>query len=133
MRFKDWQHRLIAYMHDSVRRPFEEGKHDCALFAASAVDAMTGHDYAAPYRGRYKTTKGGYRILRKDGFENHVALAAAHLEEIAPAFARPGDLAVIPTDEGPSLGVVQGERVYCLGPTGLGLLPLSSATRAFRV
>lgn len=132
-RHNDWRTRLIAYMHDTVRRPFEEGVHDCALFAAGAVEAMTGEDYAAPYRGRYSTTLGGLRILRKDGFEDHVALAASHCEEIPPAFACPGDLAVIPTDDGPSLGVVQGERVYCLLPNGLGLEPLSSATRAFRV
>lgn len=132
-RYTDWQPRLIAYMHECVRKPFQEGIHDCALFAANAVAAMTGQDYAAPYRGRYTTTKGGLRILRKDGFDDHVALAAAHLEEVPPAFARPGDIAEIPTDDGPSLGVVQGERVYCLLPSGLGLLPLSSAVRAFRV
>lgn len=133
MRRADWQAHLIAYLHDAVRQPFEEGAHDCALFAAGAVAAMTGMDYAASYRGRYTTTLGGLRILRRDGFEDHVALAAAHCEEVPPAFARPGDLAVIPTADGPSLGVVQGERVYCLLPIGLGLEPLSSAVRAFRV
>ncbi|MDA3888699.1 MAG: hypothetical protein PF443_07845 [Allgaiera sp.] len=132
-RFTDWQSRLISYLHDVLRRPFQEGMHDCALFAAGAVEAMTGEDYAAPYRGRYTTTLGGLRILRKDGYDDHVALAAAHLAEVPGAFAQPGDLAVIPTDDGPSLGVVQGDRVYCLLPIGLGLEPLSSATRAFRV
>ena len=88
---------------------------------------------AADWRGRYSTMRGGLRVLRKAGFEDHIALAAAHFPEVPPLMAQPGDLAVVPTDDGQALGVVQGEAVYVLGPHGLGLVSILSASRAFRV
>lgn len=133
IRYTDWRPRLIEYLGEASRLPFVEGEHDCALFLAKGVRAMTGQDYAAPYRGRYTTTKGGIRILRKAGFDDHIALAAHHLPERPVAMARAGDGAVVPTDEGPALGIVQGEGVYVLGPDGMGVVPLTTAIRAFEV
>lgn len=133
MRYDDWKLRLIQHLGEAARKPYEPGVHDCALFSAGAVKAMTGVDHASRWRGRYSTLKAGQRLLRKAGFDDHIALAAAHLEEIAPAFAAPGDLAVLAHDLGPVLGVVQGENVYVLTLDRLGLLPLSDAVRAFRV
>ena len=132
-RLPDWQARLVAYLHAARLRPFAYGRHDCSLFAADCVAAMTGHDMAAPWRGRYTTLRGGIRVLRRAGFIDHIALTASLFPEIPPLSAQPGDLAVVPTDEGPALGVVQGEAVYLLGPTGLGLVSLLLAQRAFRV
>lgn len=133
MRYPDWNSRLIAYLSTVVERPVQPGIHDCALFLAGAVEAQTGTDYAAPYRGRYTTIAGGMRILRKDGFDDHIALAAHHLPEIPPAFAQPGDGAVVETPDGPALGLVQGERIYVVGPAGLLLLSRLHAIRAFGV
>jgi hypothetical protein len=131
MRQKGWQGRLVAYLDMAGRRPFVPGQHDCALFTAGAVAAMTGIDYAADYRGRYTTTRGGLRVLRRDGFADHVALAAAHF----PATGQPvpGDLAAVDSAEGPALGVVQGEFVYLLAPGGMTLAPIAAASRFFRV
>ena len=133
LRHPDWQARLVAYLHAARLRPFAYGRHDCCLFAADAVAAMTGVDIAAPWRGRYTTLRGGIRVLRRSGHRDHVALAAAHFAEIPPLSAQPGDLAVLATQAGPALGVVQGEAVYVLGPQGLGLVSLLRAHRAFRV
>lgn len=133
-RLPDWRPRLVAFLTAAQRAPFRPGQHDCALFAAGAVAAMTGQDYAAPYRGRYTTIRGGIRVLRADGFADHIALAAHHLPERPVAFARAGDLAVVPTEDGPALGVVQGAGIYVLSPAGgLSLVPLTAATRAFGV
>lgn len=133
MRAPDWRTRLTAWFAAHAREPFVHGRHDCALFAFGAVAAMGGPDLAAPWRGRYTTLRGGIRLLRRDGHEDHVALAASALEEIAPARARPGDLAVVSTPEGPALGVVSGATVHVLGPAGLALVPRGEAVRAFRV
>lgn len=133
MRLTDWQPRLTAYLAMSARAAFKEGAHDCALFAAGAVQAMTGVDYAAAYRDRYTTTRGGMRILRRDGFSDHVALAAAHLAEKPVARALPGDLAVIDTPDGPALGVVQGEGIFVLSQSGMALVPLLAACKVFEV
>lgn len=125
----DWQARLTAYLAEVRARPFADDWH-CALFAAGGVEAMTGMDLAAPYRGRWTTPRGGLRVLRRSGFADHLALAGVHLPEILPSEAWPGDVAAV--DEG-ALGIVQGRLVYVLGPSGVGLLPAEAIRRAFRV
>ncbi len=132
-RLPDWKPRLMRYLEHAARRPFKEGEHDCALFLAGGVEAMTGEDYAAPYRGRYSTTLGGLRILKKAGFEDHVALAAHHLKEKPVAFANVGDGAAVPTPDGPALGIVQGEGVYLLPPARITVYPLLRAQKVFEV
>lgn len=129
----DWRGRLRAYASAAARRPFVFGQHDCALFAAGAVEAMTGHDPASAWRGRYTTQAGGLRVIRRDGHADHIAAAAAIFAEVAPAFAQVGDLAVVPGDGGPVLGVVQGSWIWVLRPDGLGVAPLTDAVRAFEV
>lgn len=126
-----WRSRLSAYVAQVSRDPFAFGQNDCALFAAGAVLAMTGSDYAAPYRGRYTTLIGGLRHLRRAGFADHIALAAATF----PTAKRgsPGDLAVVETPDGPALGVVQGAGIYVLGPDAVHLVPLSHAATFFEV
>lgn len=129
----DWRGRLAAYIAASAERKFRPGQHDCALFAAGAVEAMTGQNLAGDLRG-YRTLNEGYAMLAKRGFKDHVALAADLLPEVAPLMAQVGDLASVSTAEHAlALGVVQGPFVYVLRPDGLGLLPLTMAQRAFRV
>ena len=128
----DWRARLGAYLATEARTPFEYGRSDCALFAAGGLYAMTGSDPAANYRGRYTTLRGGLRILRKDGFRDHVERAATLLAEVSPQRARVGDIAVVETADGPSLGVVQGEWVTVRTMIGLGFVPVDQAKRVFR-
>jgi hypothetical protein len=133
-RLPDWQSRLTAYMRATVaERKGAITEPDCALFAAGAVLAMTGTDPAAEWRNRYPTVAAGQRMLRRAGFTDHVALVATQLPEIPPAMARVGDIAVIASDGLSALGIVQGARIYVLGPTGVATVPLTSATRAFKV
>lgn len=132
-RHDDWQKNLTGYLLARSRQDWAYGTMDCALFAAGAVEAMTGVDLAEGYRGHYGTLKEGVKLLRNEGVRDHVALAAALFEEIHPAYARPGDLAVLETAEGPALGVVQGEHVYVGSPRGLKMPSRMEAVRAFRV
>ena len=132
-RLPDWRHRLHGYLQDVARTPFKPGSNDCALFLAGAVEAMRGVDYAAPYRGRYTTITGGLRILRRDGFDDHIALARHHLKEKPVAFAHVGDGAVVIGEDGPALGIVQGAAIFVLTPTGMGHVPLISAETVLEV
>ena len=106
---------------------------DCALFLAGGVAAMTGQDYAAPYRGRYTTTRGGLRILRNEGFADHLALAEHHLKREPVAFANAGDGAAVEWEGQLALGIIQGAQIYVLNEAGLALVPLSSAICALEV
>lgn len=133
MRLSDWRQRLISYLHAARKKPFVYGQHDCTLFAADAVQAMTGADHGAKYRGKYKTLSGGLRLLKKSGFEDNIAFVASILTECPAIMAQPGDVAVIDAPDGPALGIVQGESVYAVSQSGLALVPLTAARRAFRV
>jgi hypothetical protein len=134
MRLPDWKSRLLTYLQHAAARPFAFGTHDCALFVAGAVEAMTGVDPAAEYRGRYKTLNGGLRAIQRVGFEDHVSMACYLYEQIHPSLAAPGDIAVIDTAEGVALGVVQGEGIYVLHVTDrIGLLPMTAARKFLQV
>lgn len=135
MRLPDWKARLTGYVTQASARPYAPGQHDCALFAAGAVEAVTGYDPASDWRGGYATKAGGLRLLRAAGHTDHIAATAAALIEIAPGFAAAGDVAVVldSISGGTALGVVQGEMVYVLREDGLGLLPRAAMQRAFRV
>lgn len=140
-RHTDWRTRLLAYVSDCAARPFAAGRHDCALFAAGAVEAMTGRDLAAEWRGRYRSIGGGLRLLARAGHADQVAFAAHLLPEWLdtagapwPLRAEVGDVAAVEGDGGrPALGIVQGPGIYVLQEGGLATLPLILAQRAFRL
>ncbi len=134
IRLPDWQSRLHVWLKSIHGTPIEPGRHDCCLFVAGAIEAQTGVDIAAPWRGRYTTMAGGRRVLRRAGYADHVALAAATLPEIHASAAREGDIAMVETPDGPAMGVVQGSAIYVLSMDGrLTFAPLTPATCIFKV
>lgn len=132
-RLTDWRSRLNAYFLDMKREPLTYGISDCALFAAGAVQAMTGEDPAVAFRGRYTTLRGGLRVLRMAGYRDHIDLTTHLLPEVHPAFAGDGDVASVDTTEGMALGIFSGEVVYVLAPVGLGVRPRTEASKAWKV
>lgn len=133
-RLPDWSPRLDAWIAKSAAMPFDWGRHDCALNAGSVVEAETGRDFAADYRGKYSTFEGGLKLLRKAGFKDHAELAASLFPEIPPSFGQIGDLAAVDFGEaGLTLMVVAGHRLIGPMPHMAGSLPLTRACRAFAV
>ena len=124
-----WKKRLTDFLRDNHARPFAPGRWDCAIWTAGAVAAMTGEDFLRGFRG-YRSIAEGKRRLQARGFEDHVAYVASLLPEVPPAFAQPGDVAVI---DDQSLGIVQGAQVYVFGVNGFGMAPFTVIERAFRV
>jgi hypothetical protein len=135
IRRKDWRSRLTAAVDGFRGVPFAwDGIHDCGMFFAAGVEAVTGVDIAAPLRGRYWSKSGAFRALRDLGFEDHVAYVASILPELGnPAMARAGDGVVIETEDGPALAIVTGATIACYGPAGLGFVSFGSHVRAFRI
>lgn len=132
-RTKGWQKRLTAYVDAQRATPFRPGRMDCALFAAGAVEAMTGVDLARGWRG-YRTLRAGLKRLEEEGIGDHIELAAEHLREIPdPRRLGPGDVAVIRQGEELVLGIVQGRYVYVAGPRGVALHERSEIVRGFLV
>lgn len=133
-RLPGWRARLSAYIESCRRRAYAPGEHDCALFVAGAVQAMTGEDIARPWRG-YGSIADGMKALRKSKFRSPADALAAILEEIAPSAAANGDLLAFAADDdaGAALGICAGEVAFVLREDGLGLMPTLRAKRAFRV
>lgn len=129
----NWRSELFAFVEASVREPFAAGKNDCALFAAGAVRAMTGHDPAKGWRGKYRTLKTGKKRLKEAGYSDLGEMAAAHFPEVPPLMAQVGDIATIEGDEDPVLGIVQGAFIWVRMIDGIGSRPLTDAKRVFRV
>lgn len=133
VRLPHWRSALSKCIEEALQRPFEWGRHDCALFAADAVLAMTGVDPAEGWRGRYSTPRGAIRVLRRDGYDDHIAYAEGYLPEVHPARAAMGDIVMVETPVGVALGVLTGAVIAVPDADGLGFVPRVMAHRAFHV
>ena len=97
-RFPNWHWRLQQYMRGLALETFEWGVNDCALWAAGAIEAMTGVDPAADLRGRYSDAEGATELIHSRGWATLEDTAA---ELVAPPLAsvleaRRGDLIWLP-------------------------------------
>jgi hypothetical protein len=137
VRRRDWRARLKQYLDTVKDAPLSYGEHDCGIgLAACAIEAMTGTDVAAQWRGRYDSAASALRMLRKDGFESIEDLGRKMLPAVHPSEGQIGDIALIEGDEDSgidALGVVIGERITVLKANGMGSVDLLSAKVVFRV
>ena len=95
MRRVDWELQLHDYLNRCSSCAFAWGEHDCALFAAGGVLAMTGVDPAATFRGRYRTAIGSVRALRRYGTGTLEATIDALLPRKPIGFAISGDVVMV--------------------------------------
>ncbi|MDF0543328.1 hypothetical protein PX699_13300 [Sphingobium sp. H39-3-25] len=132
-RISTWEQALSEYLASVADREFLWGEHDCALHAANAILAMTGHDIAAPFRGRYSTAAGSARALKRYGAGTLEATFDALLPTRPVGYARRGD--VVMHDGG--VGVCVGSHAAFVGREGeregLVMIPRADWTRAWGV
>lgn len=116
----DWQEQLLVQTLIFENQPFEWGKADCCLFAADAVIAMTGVDHAKDFRGKYTTEIGAKRLLsKKGGLETFLD---TRLKVIPVDYVQRGDVVLIRTDTGPTLGIYwSGRSAWMQGLDGVKL------------
>ena len=92
-RLPTWEIHLRAYLDQVEHSAFEFGTHDCALFAAACVEAMTGVDPAADFRNTYTNKAGAVAALREHGAGTLLKTVKAWLgEPISPHQAHRGDI-----------------------------------------
>jgi hypothetical protein len=99
---------LAQHQRIGMTAPFVLGKLDCSLWVANWVQKQTGVDLAADWRGQYSTRAEYLRLLNAKGGLVRVAARALErvgAERIDPAAARPGDIGVIVTEDGPALAI----------------------------
>jgi len=121
---------------------FAWGTNDCALFAADAVEAITGVDIAEDFRGKYTTEKKAFALIAKLTKGTTVADAASYcaakhelVEYEYPLMAKRGDLVVVEDDSRLIAGVVHlsGRHVVAVGEGGLKRVPLTAIKKAWTI
>ena len=130
----DWAERLAATIEAAHGRAVEPSRHDCGLFVADCILAMTGVDVAADWRGRYGAFSQGLALA---GVRSVVGLPRkAGFAPVNPALAHRGDVAVArvgPIVGGkPQLALAVFDGAWLVGPQG-ARVPRTLALRAWRV
>lgn len=131
-RLPDWPARLSELVVRAHTQPFRWGIQDCCLWAADAVQALTGHDPAADLRGRYADAKGALCALQAQGGLMGAGQRAGVLLA-APAYARDGDIALVHDGRRPMLAVQAGGVWLVAATNGLHALPAGAARMAWGV
>lgn len=131
-----WPEILAAEIEAASHKPFKYGSHDCCMFAAHIVKAMTGTDFARGLRG-YRSAASAQRMLNNKGYKTlpvalYRLMRKQGCKQIPPAMARRGDV-VLGTDENdaPAVGIcVGGQAVFA--SDGIALLPMTEIKKAYR-
>jgi hypothetical protein len=143
-RNENWQQALNKTVEAARERPFSWGKHDCCLFAADCVEAMTGADPMEFIRGQYADEEGARDVLKTLGGKTlYRTLQKIFGQALSPAMAHRGDVVYRRDATFPSIGICLGDISVFVGANqttgqntyvdGLVLVKTLSCLKAFRV
>lgn len=128
MRVDLWESKLDEYL--KTVGPFEWGQNDCCLFAANAVEVITGIDPAKKYRG-YKTKLGAAKKLKDLGIEG--AWTKEFGDPINPKLLRRGDVVLFDNEGSLAVGICIGSQFAAVGETGVLLFSMKQALKGWRI
>lgn len=129
IRKTNWEEELSDYIASKRDEPFEYGVNDCCMFAAGAVEAMTGENPMEEFVGSYKTLAGSVRALKNIGEGSLEATLDTKFDEVEIGRAQRGDLAFF---DG-SVGVVLGGFAYFVTDEGLERISRDYWDKCWRV
>jgi hypothetical protein len=132
-RYDDWQLRFEKIVTENLSRPFEWGSHDCVLWGADCVLAITGHDAAENFRGTYNSALSAARVLKELGGMENAITNRLGLSPVAVGYANVGDILLADLEGQLTTTVCNGETMLATGETGLVALPTLSALKAWKV
>jgi len=141
-RHPQWDQRLHDCVTANLNKPYEFGRHDCLLWPAAAVRAVTGKDYGRGHRGKYDSIAKAYRYLQGLGFSGPEAFLDSLFDEKPVGFAGRGDLVLCHVDlaetqqgilPGDVPGVCMGDFALIPGENGLLRLPRERWLKAWAV
>lgn len=131
-RLPDWPARFAALVRQRRAHPFVWGQHDCVLWAADVVLALTGADFGAQYRGTYSTALQAAHLVEDLG--GLTAIVSSYLgEPISPSMARVGDIGLVSDGGRDLVAVCNGAHWLAPGASGLAVLSLNAGVSAWRV
>ncbi len=135
-KYPDWDRRMAAEIERQHSLPFEFGLHDCCMFAADVVQAMTGYDPADGIRATYTSATEAARILRRAGGMKELVSNMLDCNPSPPGAARRGDVCMMGKAEGfinNQLGICIGDSVLVAADACLFQRELSSAICCWRI
>ena len=124
--------KLNAFIRDNDNRAYSIGFWDCATFAFGAVEAQTGVDHIADYRGRYTDHEQAVRLMKEiDRVATVRTLVTKKLGKPVPvAFAKTGDVVSIDA----SIGILYGGKgLFLAEHYGYERVPRALLDRAWHV
>lgn len=124
-----WEEELSDYIASKRDEPFDYGVNDCAMFAAGAVEAMTGENPMEEFFGSYGDLRGSIKALKTLGEGSLEATIDGKFDEVEVGRAQRGDLAFF---DG-SVGVVLGGFAYFVSDDGLERIPREYWDKCWRV
>lgn len=132
VRLPDWEQRLGDFVAQRLSQPFAWGVNDCVLFAADAVQAVTGVDPLPDWRGQWDDMTSAMRaIVRAGGLE--AAVQSRGLQQVPPLFAQRGDVVMHRRDGADALAVCVGGSLAAPSEAGLLFFGLEHGVAAWRV
>lgn len=130
MRSENWPELLAEYLTIQQEQPFEWGVNDCVLFAAQAVQAMTGRQ---PVSVNWSTATGAARALKKAGGIEAATSQILGTPLASALMAQRGDVGLLMGERGDYLAICTGLAWAGPGPQGIQLAPFDRAKVAWRV
>ncbi len=109
-----WELRLSQFLKDLESTPFQWGENDCALMSANGVQAVTGVDVAAEFRGQYSTKSQAAAIIAQHGdLEGLITYCMGFGPDENWRTAARGDVVVVDTQGQMAAGIVDdtGQRI----------------------
>lgn len=141
-RVKDWVSRFEKVLNEAKEKKPDWADHNCCTFAADCVFAITGIDAMAEYRGKFKTKKQAFALLRKvsGGGVNKAGEKFSKengLKEVKPTYAKRGDLVIaVNEDKEEVFGIIDLSGRYAIGihpVKGIAYEPLAKVTKAWNI
>lgn len=135
-RINNWPAALNQFLRDKAQVPFDWAANNCAFWCCDWLLVAVGVDPVAKLRGRYRTARALAGLLKRRG---GLAAMAAGLcrrhgwPEVPVLKAQRGDVVLVTTALGETLGVCTGREIAGPGKDGLITVPLAQGQRAWRV
>lgn len=128
-RFENWPILLSQFLRSRRDIPFQWGVNDCMLFPADCVQALTGIDFAAEYRG-YETEEQANALIDRHG--GPIILVSKYLGPAGRNIAVAGRGDIVMTSYR-ALGVIddKGTAISMVTKDGMRKLPLKAAIRVW--
>lgn len=132
VRLYDWQVRFAGLSLARLQTKFCWGSHDCCLWAADAVLAITGKDFASELRGTYDSAPSAASVLQRLGGVHSIASSALG-PPVTPMYATTGDILLVDIHKRDTLAVCNNGSILCAGADGLVSIDIQHAKFAWKV